>query len=130
MYLLRFVMTDIRGYTREFLSELIILYRSVPCLWRVKSKEYLDRNSKDKAWDSIVEKFREVDPETDKGSVVKKINSLKTSWRRENKKIRESMRSGAGADDVYVPKLWYFDLLNYIEDEETPRDSLTNMDEF
>lgn len=39
--------------------------------------------------------------------------------------IKSSERSGAGSDDVHVPKLWYFDLLQFLEEQEVPRESTT-----
>ena len=38
----------------EFLSEFIELYRSFPCVWKVKSAEYSDRNKKDLAYTELV----------------------------------------------------------------------------
>ncbi|CAH2001489.1 unnamed protein product [Acanthoscelides obtectus] len=38
------------------------------------------------------------------------------------------MRSGAGADDVYIPTLWYYDLLLFTSDQEMPTASISNMD--
>ncbi|PNF16227.1 hypothetical protein B7P43_G15296 [Cryptotermes secundus] len=37
-------MSDLRIIPRAFLSEFIRLYRSNPCLWKIKSKEYSDKN--------------------------------------------------------------------------------------
>lgn len=36
-------------------------------------------------------------------------------------KVRASEKSGAGTEEVHVPKLWYFDKLLFLEDQETPR---------
>ncbi|XP_050304136.1 uncharacterized protein LOC126741649 [Anthonomus grandis grandis] len=59
----------------------------------------------------------------------KKINSLKTAYRRELKKVINLERSGAGEEDVYVPHLWYFDLLIFIRDQEIPRKTQTNVED-
>ncbi|MPC82559.1 hypothetical protein E2C01_077232 [Portunus trituberculatus] len=61
--------------------------------------------------------------------VVKKINNLRTTYRKELKKVQASKKSGAGAYDVYVPKLWYFENLAFLHDQETPREGLTNIEE-
>jgi hypothetical protein len=39
-------MSDLRTAPREFLSEFIDLYRENQCLWKIKSKDYSDRNEK------------------------------------------------------------------------------------
>jgi hypothetical protein len=46
--------------------------------------------------------------------VHKKINGLRTAYRRELKKITDSTKSGIGTDDIYVPSLWYFDDLDFL----------------
>ncbi|XP_050303002.1 uncharacterized protein LOC126740877 [Anthonomus grandis grandis] len=114
---------------KQFLSEFIELYRSFPCLWKIKSKRYSDRNAKQQAYESMIEKMREFDVGANKETVVKKINSLRTAYRRKLKKVIDSERSGAGEEDVYVPHLWYFDLLNFIRDQEIPRKTQTNVED-
>ena len=37
------------------------------------------------------------------------------------------MRSGRGSDDIYLPNLWYFDLLMFIKDQEQPTSSISNI---
>lgn len=42
------------------------------------------------------------------GSGKKKIKSLRDTYRKELHKVQKSKKSGAGADEVYKPKLmWY-----------------------
>ena len=67
-------------------------------LWKVKSKEYSDRNVKSQAYNILVEKMRTVDESANRETEVKKINSMRTTYRKEFKKIIDSQRSGAGAD--------------------------------
>ncbi|CAH1959706.1 unnamed protein product [Acanthoscelides obtectus] len=60
--------------------------------------------------------------------IVKKINDLRTNYRKEKKKIEESSRSGAGTNNVYVPTLWYYDLLKFLDDDQgTLRSSRSNI---
>lgn len=114
---------------KEFTTEFIELYKSFPCLWKVKSKEYSDRNAKAQAYEILVEKMRTVDKSSNRESVVKKINSMRTTYRKELRKVLDSERSGAGADDIYVPHLWYYELMSFLQDQETPRSTISNMDE-
>ncbi|KAG5868434.1 hypothetical protein JTB14_029050 [Gonioctena quinquepunctata] len=58
-------------------------------------------------------------------SVKKKINNLRCTFRKELKKLRKSKRSGEGSDNVYVPTLWYFNLM-FTTDQEEPRTSISN----
>lgn len=60
--------------------------------------------------------------------MVKKINNLRSSVRKEKKKYDSSLKSGASADDVYRPKLWYYDMMSFLSDQDTPRESTSNLD--
>ncbi|KAG8335677.1 hypothetical protein J6590_062499 [Homalodisca vitripennis] len=73
-------------------------------------------------------KMKEVEPLAKKDCVIKKINNMRSSFRKEVKKIKESMKTGSGAYEVYKPKLWYFESLRFLNDQETPRQSISNID--
>lgn len=77
-------------------------------LWNIKSKEYIDA----KAFKLLIEKLKEIDSSATKSTVVNEINNSRGSYRKELKKVKESTRTGSGADDVYRPKLRYFNMLN------------------
>lgn len=108
------------------LTEFIELYRNHTCLWKIKSREYSDKIKKDAAYKILVEKLREINESVTKDDVVKKINSMRSSFRKEYKKVWASHHSGAGADEIYTPNLWYFGLLMFLKDQEMPRGSVGN----
>lgn len=122
-------MSDLRQASREFLVEFIELYKNSPCLWQIKSRDYSDRNKKDLAYAELVKKYREIDRNADRSTVVKKINSFRTVYKKELNKMNNSLKSGAGADDVYKPSLWYFEHLHFLNDAEPARISRSTMDE-
>jgi hypothetical protein len=51
-------------------------------------------------------------PDADKQEVIKKINSLRTNFRKELKRLRDAEKSGTGAEDV-KPTLWYFEEMKF-----------------
>lgn len=112
---------DSRYYTHEFMSEFIDLYKSLPSLWKIKSKDYNNRIKKKLAYDVLVKKLRVVEPKADRNRVVKKINNIRSSYRREQKKIYKSKLSGASDDDIYTPSLWYYEKLDFLSDQEIPK---------
>ncbi|EEZ99902.1 uncharacterized protein LOC655346 [Tribolium castaneum] len=120
-------MTDLRQYTKVFLKEFIDLYKSHPSLWQIKNKDYRDRTKKAAAYEVLINKCREVEPECDKDTVVKKINSLRTCYRKEFKKVQRSVKAGG----EYKPKLWYFDLLSFLNEDSllSGNDSYFYLDE-
>ncbi|KAL4149133.1 hypothetical protein QTP88_003142 [Uroleucon formosanum] len=111
----------------EIIIELLKLYRQHTALPKVKSTEYSDRNLKNEAYNVLIEKYKEVDPNADKEIVKKKINSLRTNYRKELKKLKASYKSESGTDDIYVPPLWYYNELNFLQDQEVPVDGLSTI---
>ena len=118
------------SYEREMqcLEEFINIYQSEFCLWKIKSKEYHDQPKKEAAYSRLLEKLKEIDSSATKSSVVKNINNLRSSYRKEFKKVKDSMKSGTGADEVYEPKLWYYKLLSFLDDQDIPQNSRSNVD--
>ncbi|KAF5281638.1 hypothetical protein FQA39_LY17753 [Lamprigera yunnana] len=113
----------------RILEEFIATYRSEPCLWRIKSREYHDRDVREAAYDRLITKLKEIEPDANKSSVVKKINNFRSNVRKEKKKRDMSRKSGAGTDNVYSPKLWYFDLFDFLGDHDVPSTSSSNLDD-
>lgn len=114
--------------SNEFWEEFINLYRQFPCLWDVKSKHYADRNLRNAATEKLVEKCKTINPQANKEFVVKKIHNFRCGFRREQKKIKQSKTTGASSDDIYVPSLWYYDIISFIADTEIPRKGVDTMD--
>jgi hypothetical protein len=122
-------MADSRCWTKEFVTDFINLYMQMPCLWRIKSRDYTNKNLKNEAYDKLVEFCKPVFPDANRDFVYKKIQSLRASFRKELKKFLDSKRSGTVADEVYQPTLWYFDLLLFTMDQEIPSQSISNIEE-
>lgn len=114
---------------KAFWGEFIDIYKCHPCLWNVKTKMYSDRNAKNKAYEVLIEKLKEKCPEANKDMVIKKLNNMRTVFRKELKKVEASKKSGTGTDDVYEPSLWYYHLLSFLNESETPRPSVSNVQE-
>ncbi|XP_066983785.1 protein FAM200C-like [Macrobrachium rosenbergii] len=53
---------------------------------------------------------------------------LRSQYRKELKLINVSKKSGAGRGEVYVPKLWCFNELRFLDDGETQRECTSTMD--
>jgi hypothetical protein len=105
---------------REATFAFIEAYRSLPELWDTENKHYSNRVQKAAAYDTLIEKLKVLEPDASRESVVKKINNLRSTFRKELKKVNDSKRSGTSADDLYVPSLWYYNELLFLVDQETP----------
>lgn len=122
-------MPDSRYWSKEVITNFMEIYKSYPCLWKIKSRDYTNRNLKNAAYDKLVEFSKTINPEANRDYVVKKIQSFRGSFRKEMKKMEESKRSGAGSEEIYTPTLWYFDLLLFTIDQELPTPSISNIGE-
>lgn len=107
------------SWSKDFLLEFIELFRGQECLWKLTSKEYHNKNKREEAYKILVDKVKEIDKQADKQQVLKKINNLRCAFRKEMKKVH-NLYSGMSADDVYKPKLWYYDYLLFLTDQEAP----------
>lgn len=78
-------------------------YYRHPCLWDVSSTEYKNKDKRQAALDEMASILK-VTPEI----LKTKIHSIRNSYINEKNKIQRSMKSGARASEVHVPKLtWY-----------------------
>ncbi|XP_055373858.1 uncharacterized protein LOC129607135 [Condylostylus longicornis] len=102
----------------EFWLDFIAIYRNHPELWNVGIESYKNRMLKNKAYEILAKKLKEIDPAATTDTVRKKINSLRSCYRRELLKMnRRNSRPGITEDLMYVPKLWYFNELQFLENE-------------
>ena len=114
------------SWSKDSVLKFIELYKSYECLWRIKSKEYSNTILKDKAYVEMVHFVKEIDSSANRETVTKKINALRTNFRKELKKVESSKTSGAGEEGIYVPKLWYYHELVFLRDQELPRSAISN----
>ncbi|CAL1296678.1 unnamed protein product [Larinioides sclopetarius] len=71
---------------RQFIVEVIQLYKQLPCLWKRTDLDYCDKNKREVAMEQLVDLFRTKYANADKDLVQKKITSLRGSYRKEYNK--------------------------------------------
>ncbi|XP_077111406.1 uncharacterized protein LOC143767187 isoform X1 [Ranitomeya variabilis] len=113
----------------QFLKEFIDMYRSFPCLWNVKISDYSNKQKRLKAYESMVNLCRSVCPSANIQFVKHKIANLRTVFKKEFNKVQVSRKTATSADDVYVPRLWYFDLLKFTIGQDAPIEGSSNSGE-
>jgi hypothetical protein len=104
------------------------MYHEYPCWWKVKSKDYFDRVEKNLAYEYLATKIERNLSLRQQRKIFKKINSLRICLRKELEKVNDLKTSGAGADDTYLPSLWYLQELLFITDQEVPRKGISNLE--
>ncbi|KAF5301675.1 hypothetical protein FQR65_LT19202 [Abscondita terminalis] len=120
---------DIRNVPKGVLKEFIEVYRANPALWQIKNKTlYNNRNLKTRGYSALVSVWKKYDPDADQKTVKLKIQSLRGSYRKELKKVEKSQRSGRGVEEIYKSHLWYFNLMDFLNDHELPTNSIDNIE--
>mgnify|MGYP000847620330 CR=1 FL=1 len=103
---------------KDVLEDFIITYRNEPCLWNIKSRDYRDRQRKEKGYGKLIMILKAIEPGATRDHVVKKINNIRSSYRKEKKKVEQSLKNGAEGEEIYQPKLWYYNLLRILDELE------------
>lgn len=83
---------------------------------------------KNAAYDCLIMKCKELFLNANKDFVIKKISSLKSSFRHQLRRINKMKKNGTGANDVPECTLWYFDLLSFVLDQEEVRKAISSLD--
>ncbi|KAG8304573.1 hypothetical protein J6590_090516 [Homalodisca vitripennis] len=71
-------------------------------------RDYINRNVKETAYNKLLENVINTGMPATVELLKKKIKSLRDTYRKELSKIKKSIKSGAGANEVYKPKLVWF----------------------
>lgn len=83
-------------------------------MWNPKARDFNYRSAKIAAYNTLVEKYREVEPGASKETVQQRLSSLRNCRRKELKKVKAAWELG----EVYTPQLWYYSLMSFIDDPE------------
>ncbi|XP_025406353.1 uncharacterized protein LOC112680473 [Sipha flava] len=114
-------------WSKSITTDFIELYHSKPCLWKISSIEYKNKNLKSVAYNELMEFLKSKGLASANVKEVKsKIQNIRRMVRKERAKVEASRRSGKGTDDLYTPTLWYYDLLYFANDMD-PLPSIDNL---
>ncbi|PIO29057.1 hypothetical protein AB205_0078770, partial [Aquarana catesbeiana] len=100
----------------EFMSQFIDKYRDMRNLWEVKNPSYRNKPARKAPLEKLLEFVKTQVPNAEIDFVERKIGSLRSTYRKKLQNVQKSMRSGAAAEDVYVPSLWYYNKMLFLED--------------
>ena len=98
-------------WSRSLTTKVIEQYRQYECLWNSTSAAYKHRPNRENALAEIVETLRPVAPEITMEDIRKKINTLRSQYRKEVKMMEASDRGGG---PLYRPKLWCVNELSFL----------------
>jgi len=95
------------------LREFIEIYEILPELWDPEDPLYKSKKKSNLALDNVVIVFDKIKPNATRNDVRKKINILRSNYRKELKEILESERSKSSTDDVCELLSWKFHSLKF-----------------
>ena len=75
----------------------------------------------------MLQKLKDFDSNATRDTVLRKINNLRSSLRRELKNVQVSKTSGTASEDIYKSELWYFDHMMFLCDQELPKPSTSSI---
>ncbi|PIO23059.1 hypothetical protein AB205_0216420 [Aquarana catesbeiana] len=96
-------------------------------LWEVKNPLYRNKPARKASLEKLLRFVKTQISNADIEFVDKKIGSLRSTYRKELNKVQASMKSGAAVKDVYVPSLWYYNRMQFLEDQIEARESLSTL---
>lgn len=104
---------EIRTMATEWSNEKVITFLEIlqtePCLWDPKLRSFKNRGAQNDAWRRIME----ILPfQTTVEEMKKKKESLMGYYRTHLNKIKKSLKSGAGKDDVYTTNWFAFETMD------------------
>ncbi|KAL4711233.1 hypothetical protein ACJJTC_019074 [Scirpophaga incertulas] len=105
---------------RDILIKLLELYKDFPCLWDLSHKDYANRDARNQAYLIMLNVFKKNDSAATLKTLKTKLDNMRTSYKRERKKVEASKTSGAGNDEVHLPSLWYYEHLSFLDEKTTP----------
>lgn len=94
------------------------VYQQYPLLWNIKDKDYCDIKLKSEIFQRFFNELNEKQliGGMDEKQLKDKIKSLKDVYRQELHKIEKSKKSGCSTEEVYSPKLAWFNEANYLSE--------------
>ena len=110
-------------WTRTSLTILIDFMRKNEILWKITCSDFQKRDLRAALINRslLINKssllfFSHEIPGITEAELNARIRSLKNQYWREKWRQKQSQKSGAGADDLYIPTLWCFDMLSILGD--------------
>lgn len=98
-------------------QEFFDTYRQLPALWRSSDEQYKNQRHKKAAYERLLECYRQIDPKANVDSMRRRINGIRTCFRRELRKVEHSEEISQDMSKVYVPHLWYYNELSFLRDD-------------
>nr|XP_033340363.1 uncharacterized protein LOC117228625 [Megalopta genalis]XP_033340364.1 uncharacterized protein LOC117228625 [Megalopta genalis] len=105
-----------KEWSQAKVLELIELYRERSNLWDARDPKYKNKIKRHDAFGEIAALLEESSDE-----VERKMKNLLSHFSRELKKEQQTMKSGAGSEDIYRSKWFAFESMSFLRNRNKPR---------
>lgn len=106
---------DFGSENKPFTRELIKAFKEHQFLWDTSDENFRKNKAlKLEAYETLANVCRKYVPHADADFAKSKIATMRSSFRKEYNKVIQSRSVG----EAYIPKLWYYDLLLFLKDED------------
>ncbi|XP_034482582.1 uncharacterized protein LOC117788036 [Drosophila innubila] len=95
------------------------IYRSLPCLWKITDEVYKNKQLKKAAYEKLLVCYKKIDPQANVDTMRRRMNGIRTCFRRELRKVEMSELRAKKTSDIYVPHLWYFNELIFLRNDSS-----------
>ncbi|KAM7359042.1 uncharacterized protein ACRADG_003789 isoform 1-T1 [Cochliomyia hominivorax] len=99
---------------RHYLKVFIQTYHNLPILWDTSLRDYTNRDKRADAYQQLVPIYRYLKRDATLEDVKKKINTLRTNYRKELKVVEAARKQG----NHYQPRCWTFYELDFLRNAE------------
>lgn len=100
-----------RLMSQQLMIKFIEEYKKNSFLWDSNNVKYYNKTGRWEAYRKLVDIVKPYYANADVNFVRKKINTLNGIVRKEHNKYVQSLKNG---NNVYKPKLWYYNLMDFI----------------
>ncbi|XP_011212775.3 uncharacterized protein LOC105232691 isoform X1 [Bactrocera dorsalis] len=113
----------------EFWIKFIEAFREEKVLWEIKNDFNKNKLKRTESWQRLANKLKKIDKDATIDTVKKRVNGMRSCYRRELYKIKKTEKSGAGGEDIYEPTLWYFHHLDFLRENEVTTTGISTPDD-
>lgn len=89
-------------WTKDAVGILIDAYKNEPCLYQIKSPNYHNKNLRHESLKRICAMVCTIRPNTTEKECSIKFYNLRNQFNSENAKVRASIKSGIGSENVSI----------------------------
>ncbi|XP_049875450.1 uncharacterized protein LOC126373351 [Pectinophora gossypiella] len=97
------------------LMRVMEMYRDMTYLWQRDHELYMNREMREEGFKVLLEVYKNFDKDAAIKKIKRKIENMRTTYVRELRKVRASKQTASGENQVYVPTLWYYDELSFLD---------------